>query len=253
MTEFEDNSKEDLLSETQWLQVEKYKIKKLANCDKCNHGGYLEGDKMCICLRKVMRRYRLLCSNIPKQYQDVSFDLFKARNDIGFKQVVSYSTKLENARKKGIGLHIYSKKPGTGKTMLASCVLLEAIKKGYFVWFTSLEELIEDVKLGFNDERQRKKMEWVMFRCDFLMLDEISKIQGTQWKDSKINDLIQRRVNERLPIISTDNLGIDQLQNKFPEHLISRFSGTQIEIQLSHNVEYRRDVQKKNLLKELMR
>lgn len=220
-------------------------------CTVCNHSGYLEGGKDCICTKKSKRKYRLMCSNIPKHYYGVSFDDFRAKNDVGFKKVLSYVENLDNARKKGIGLHLYSKTPGTGKTLLGICVLLAAIKKGHSVWFTSLEQLSEDIKAGFTDHKKAALMNWVMFSTKFLMLDEISKVQNTAWKDSRVNDLIQRRVNDGLSIISTDNLGIDQLSTKFPEHLVSRFAGTQIEISLSSKLDFRKEVKRKNLEKLL--
>lgn len=251
--EFTIQDEPDFLTSKQTEELYALRDKWLEECKICNHSGYLPGDITCKCMKRVERKNRLLSSNIPRHYTNVHFEDFRLKSDIGFKQVLAYSDKLGNARSKGIGIHLYSKAPGTGKTLLAICILLQAIKKGYTVWFTSLEQLVEDVKLGFNNEKQRRKMEYVMFKCNFLVLDEISKIQSTVWRDSKINDLIQRRVNECLPIISTDNLSIDQLQNKFPEHLISRFAGTQIEVALSSKIDYRKDVKKKNLLKDLMK
>jgi DNA replication protein DnaC len=240
-----------LLSDRQFSELEMYKERALSDCFICNGSGYNVGGRMCDCLAGVMFRYRLLCSNIPKEYQDVDFGKFKMKTDPGFIQVRKYTKKLDNARNKGIGLHLYTEKPGSGKTLLATCILLEAIRRGYYVWFTSLEQLIEDLKLGYKDEIIRKKMQWVMFHTDFLLLDEVAKFQSTEWRDSKINDLIQRRVNEKLPIISTDNVSLHQMLKKHPEHLISRFVATQLEVQLLHSIEYRRDVLKKNLTKEL--
>lgn len=242
----------DILTSQQFSELEMEKAELMMKCKKCNTSGYLEGGVLCDCLRTITMKYALMCSNIPKEYQNVSFDKFHAQKDPGLVQIKKYVEKLDNAKKKGIGLHIHSKKPGAGKTMLASCVLLEAIKRGYYVWFTTLEQLADDIKLGFKDERKRKIINWAMFKTDFILIDEMAKFQSTDWKDSKINDFIQRRVNENLPFITTENMGIDQLQQKYPDHLISRFAGTLYEVTFTHTIEYRMDVKRKNILKELM-
>lgn len=241
-----------LLTNKQELALEEKKNKILAACKKCNKSGYLPGDKMCECLTSIMIEYRLLCSNIPVGYQHVTWDMFQAKTDPGFIQIKQYVAKLKNARDKGIGLHIYTKKPGSGKTLLATCVLHEAMKQGYFVYFTTLEQLSKDIKLGFKDKAKRARIDWAMFKTDFIFVDEMAKFQSTDWKDAEINDFFQRRVNEKLPVLTTENLSIEELTAKYPEHLISRFAATQYEITFNHAIEYRRDVQKKNLLKELM-
>lgn len=242
----------NFLSQRQETEFLEWKESILSKCEECNKSGYLEGGKLCKCLQKVTYRYKLLCSNIPLEYQKVMLKDFQVQTDPGFIQIKQYITKLDNARKKGIGLHVYTKRPGSGKTLLASCILHEAMKAGYEVWFTTLKQLIEDIKTGFHNERKRVIMEWAMFNSDFILIDEVDKLQNNEWRDDVVNDFVQRRVNAKRPIITTGNSSIEQLESKHPDHIISRFSGVQYEITLSHKIEYRRDVQKKNLLKELM-
>lgn len=242
----------DIITDRQFAELEEQKRILLSKCKHCNGSGYKKGGVMCVCMKQVMLKYRMLCSNIPREYHGASFDQFHDQKDPGFLKVKKYVQKLENARKNGIGLHIHTRKPGSGKTLLATCVLMEAMNQGYYVWFTSLEQLTKDIKKGFKDKKHARVMEWVMFHVDFLLLDEVAKFQSTEWKDNEINDLIQRRVNEKLPILTTENLSLDQMQEKHPEHLISRFSATQIEVTFHNIMDFRKEVKKNDLMKKLM-
>jgi len=224
----------------------------LKSCVLCSGNGWLDNDTMCSCLSQVMFQYRLLCSNIPAKYLDASFDHFAKKQHVTFKEVVGYAGNLKNARENGIGLHVHSTKPGTGKTFLMSCVLLEAIKNGYWVWFTSMAQLMEDIRRGYNDERQRENVEWAMFGTDFLLLDELTKVHDKNgWVEDRINDLIQRRVNDNRPILTTDNHPISKLTERYKDHLISRFMGQQIELSIELGSDFRAEHQKKQL-KEML-
>lgn len=249
---YDESERPPIVNSKQELELLKKKELVLNACEECNHSGYLEGGVECDCLKSILFEYELLCSNIPERYRRVKFEHFQEKDDPGFQYIKKYCGKLDNARKKGIGVHLYTKKAGTGKTFLASCILIEAMRQGYSTWFTSLEQLIEDIKLGFTDKQKRDITEWAMFKADFLLIDEVAKFQKTDWRDGKINDMIQRRVNQKLPILTTENLSLEQLSEKFPDHLISRLIGTSIEVTFSHRVEFRRDVMKQNLMKDLM-
>ena len=224
------------------------KDKLVRECKLGCHVGWVRRDVMCECMKKAWFEYRLICSNIPAKYRSVSFDNFVNKKHVAFKEVVGYSKNLVSARANGIGLHIHSSKPGTGKTLLTACVLLEACRQGYWVWFTSMSQLMEDIRHGYDNESKREIVEWAMFETDFLMLDEITKTHDTNgWVEDRINDLIQRRINDNRPTLTTDNHSIAKLTGKYRDHIISRFSGQQHEVTVESGLDYRVQHQKEHL------
>jgi len=234
----------------EWMpELIEFKNKIISECKVPGcFSGSLPGDVLCECMREVHFRYRILSSNIPPKYRDASFDNFVNKKHVAYKEVVGYSKNLVNARTNGIGLHTHSSKSGTGKTLLNACVLIEACRQGYWVWFTSMSQLMEDIRNGYDDSSKREIIEWAMFKTDFLMLDEITKTHDASgWVEDRTNDLIQRRVNDNRPILATDNHPIAKLTGKYRDHLISRFAGQQHEVSVESGLDYRVHHQKENI------
>ena len=229
------------------------------HCDQCSNG-YIGGinkngtvnGAMCSCLSEVMYERNLAISNIPPKYKSAEWVNFINPTDPGFVFVNAFAGEITRARQNGTGLHIFSEKMGAGKTLLGSCVLKAALRAGHTVWFTSVTELLDDIR-SWENPQARERAEWAMFGVDFLMLDEIEKFHNNEkgWVDDRLNDLVQRRVNNIMPIISTGNVSLEQLSSKYKSHLVSRFRGTMLETYITAKVEYRIDVQRKALMSNL--
>ena len=246
----------DRVIQIKQAEFERYKDGTVKKCVKCNGMGWLDPNamKMCECMADALCHLRLMCSNIPPTYQKVTFDQFVRQSDPGFNKVKLYSQKLAAMQENGYGLHIYNPNPGAGKTMLATCVLLEAIKAGHWVWFTSMAELLEDIRRGYDDRDIRQEIEWAMYHSSFLLLDELSKFHAppSGWVEDRLNDLIQRRVNAKLPIISTDNVDLEQLADKYQSHIVSRFMGRQLPVLVDPKVDFRTSVLKLEAMETLL-
>lgn len=229
-------------------QLLEFKERKLKACKFCNKTGWIPPGDRCVCMKEVDFQYRLRCSNMPPKYKEVKFENFVNQDHPGYKKVLYYSKNIITARYKGTGIHLFGAGSGTGKTLLASCILLNAMRQGSFTWFTSMSHLLEDIKSGFDNQDKKKIIEWAMFKSDFLFLDEIEKFNpGSEWVKDRCNDLIQERVNNLLPIITTGNEPLEALNRIYQNHLISRFIGTQIEVSIDSTVDYRKNVLKENL------
>lgn len=240
------------LYQPQMLRLLQMKEERLKACEVCKGRGWKSDTEMCDCLAGVMFEYRLSCSNIPAKYRNVSFDNFVRKEHVSYKEAVRYSQNLRGARAEGIGAHIHSSKSGTGKTLLVSCILLSALREGYWVWWTSMAQLLEDIRRGYDDPAKRDIVEWAMFKTDFILLDELTKTHDKNgWVEDRTNDLIQRRVNDNRPILSTDNDPISKLTLKYKDHVISRFVGQQLEISVDVGLDYRVHHQKKQLKERL--
>ena len=136
-------------------------------------------------------------SRIPLEYKDLMAKDFKwgiygvnLNKEQG--KILQYITRYEEFREKGMGLYIHSGTKGSGKTMLACCVLNEISSRYY-----------GSVK--------------------FAQLDK-------DWINTVFYRLVNDRYTNHKPTIYTSNLSIDQL--KMDDRIIDRIDSTSFEIHL---------------------
>ena len=172
-------------------------------------------------------------SRIPPEYKDLMAKDFKwgiygvnLNKEQG--KILQYITRYEEFREKGMGLYIHSGTKGSGKTMLACCVLNEISSRYYgSVKFVNALDFLEMTKKGFNYDNPEVE---ALYICKTLVIDDI----GAQLDKDWINTVFYRLVNDRYtnhnPTIYTSNLSIDQL--KMDDRIIDRIDSTSFEIHL---------------------
>lgn len=172
-------------------------------------------------------------SRIPLEYKDLMAKDFKwgiygvnLNKEQG--KILQYIARYEEFREKGMGLYIHSGTKGSGKTMLACCVLNEISSRYYgSVKFVNALDFLEMTKKGFNYDNPEVE---ALYICKTLVIDDI----GAQLDKGWINTVFYRLVNDRYtnhkPTIYTSNLSIDQL--KMDDRIIDRIDSTSFEIHL---------------------
>lgn len=142
-----------------------------------------------------------------------------------------YVNNIDHIWQKGWGLFIYGRN-GTGKSMLASIILKEAIKQGFQVYFTSLSEVLQKYCDSMYNPELRRIFEEEILSADFLVLDDIDKAYHSEkstFIDSAYDYLFRTRANKCLPIIVTSNVKRDEFiqqaerERSFGTSLLSLF------------------------------
>ena len=162
-------------------------------------------------------------ANLPAAYYDASIEHFKWDAYIDELQKTPIDTAMQKKivdsfimnypkwQDKGIGLYIYSKKRGTGKTFLASCICNSLmVKYKITTKFVSACDLIDIAK---QEPRQGEKPPLdVMCECKVLVIDDIGqKNTGTEWLNDILFKLIETRYQHKLVTIFTSNLKVGEL------------------------------------------
>lgn len=172
-------------------------------------------------------------SMIPPEYKnlmakDFKWGIYGVNLNKEQGKVLQYITRYEEFREKGMGLYIHSGTKGSGKTMLACCVLNEISSRYYgSVKFVNALDFLEMTKKGFNYDNPEVE---ALYICKTLVIDDIGAQLDKDWVNTVFYRLVNDRYTNHKPTIYTSNLSIDQL--KMDDRIIDRIDSTSFEIHL---------------------
>ena len=161
------------------------------------------------------RAFRKVRAMIPFEYKGKLAKSFKWKNYTGHdcreqKDAVNkFITRFDDFREKGIGLYIYSKTKGSGKTMLSCCILNEiANRYPVSVKFITILDLLEVTKQSYNgaDDTLRS-----LYGATVLVIDDIGVQMRKDWVDTVLFKLINARYTERMITVYTSNVSMEDL------------------------------------------
>ena len=150
---------------------------------------------------------------IDKTGDDFKWDLYGSNASEDIKKLVNaFIVNFEKFKKAGKGLYIHSDTRGSGKTMLACCLLNEIVKRyDLSVKFISVLEYLELTKKGYASEEDRKERDGIL-RTSVLVLDDIGAEVSKDWVSTTLNRLIDFRYSNKLITIVTSNMPVDDLK-----------------------------------------
>lgn len=166
------------------------------------------------------------------------------------KTVQKYVNKMDKCIIEGYGLYFHGPQ-GAGKTLAASVILKEAIKKGYTAQFTMLTEILEKYCNTMYDEVGRKDFNEKILEADILVIDDIDKThisQKSDFADAAYDYLFRARANKKLPILVTSNMPPNEFAQtngmSFGKSLLSLFREHLYTVEVISK-DRRSDIQKK--------
>ena len=166
------------------------------------------------------RRERAL---IPPEYtkkilKDFNWDLYECDMQIGQKLVSKFIFNYREFADKGMGIYIYSKAKGSGKTML-SCILLNEVssKFGVNTKFVTALDYLNMTKKSYSGSDSEVNM---IRKAALLVVDDIGTQISREWTDTTFYELVNYRYNSKLPTIYTSNIPTDKL--KMDERITDR-------------------------------
>ena len=122
-----------------------------------------------------------------------------------------YLKKSNDFIKEGRGLYI-SGVYGCGKTHLACAVIQELINKRFTIYFSTVSQLLADLKSDFFDKPYRDKSLYDLVRtCDLLILDDIGAEKITDWVRETLFIILNYRYSNLKSTIFTSNKTVEQL------------------------------------------
>lgn len=177
--------------------------------------------------------FRRIRAMMPPEYMNLTgkdFDWTKYGSDISERKgvVQKFIMNYENFQDKNMGLYIYSGTKGSGKTMLACCILNE-ISKRYVgsVKFINALDFLEMTKKGFNYDKPDVE---ALYMAKVLVIDDIGVQLEKEWINTVFYRLINSRYQNGKVTIYTSNMPINDL--KMDDRIIDRIESTSFEVHL---------------------
>lgn len=177
------------------------------------HGKFYSALKLCK-YEKARQQQRALdrlfqSARVPAAYAADTFGSYRVTSDN--KNAVAaarWAMQDDNRR----GLFIYGPR-GTGKTMLVAIVANEKARKGQPVLFSSVPDLLEDIRGSFGLNSTAKTFKAAQ-EAPCLILDDLGAEHITDWVGEQLFCLLNYRYNEKLQTIITTNYDMGALAER---------------------------------------
>lgn len=187
--------------------------KHIKTCEQC---GQPCKTRYCPSCRQVVRW--------KKRRKELIQELFTARieRDLHRYQIEVKEQDVLNLFQKGQGVYLYGT-PGTGKTLYACSLLLEALKqdptqKGLFIGMTSL---LYQMRASLQEQGGEIALIDKYSTVPILVLDDIGAAKASEWVTQVTYSIINTRYESLMPTIITSNLGLDELSSQLKDDRIS--------------------------------
>lgn len=235
-TSLKTNQKE-IMKHTTQIEASTCEIK---NCQKCKNllmcknpvSGHIyypvvENDKVIMCYipckyQKEMDKNNAYYKNIslydmPSEIRNATMkDIYT--DDASRFEVIKWITNYIEDYKKGNsrkGLYLTGNF-GCGKTYLVSAMLNEFAKLDKKIAIVYYPEFLRSLKASFNDEVVYNTRFNYIKKVEFLLIDDIGAETTTAWsRDEVLGNILQYRMQEKLPTFFTSNFTLEQLEEHF--------------------------------------
>ena len=168
-------------------------------------------------------------AGIPIEYRKLTLEHMvetKLKGVLG--EVWEYIKNYESNLERGIGLFLFSKDTGTGKTAIAYGIAMEFLKRdktAYCIGFDQCIDLLSSYALNAESQRQFRQK---LLSVDLLILDDLGlKISLTEKQKEFVQNqftlLFRERSSNLKPVILTSNKLVDDLEKLYGQQFKSVF------------------------------
>lgn len=214
-------------------------IKPKYNCNICQDTGYVDSQR-CQCFKqKIIDRYynqSNLKNILDKEnfdtfifdyYSDHKFnnESFTPRKNIEriYAACVDFVSNFDNTSDN----LFFVGSSGLGKTFLSNCIAKDLLNKGKLVVYQTASNLIDILKQAKFDESNELIIDKAndIFECDLLIIDDLGTEYITDYSQTELFNVINRRLISQKKMIISTNLSPENFKDTYPERIISRVLG----------------------------
>lgn len=200
-------------------------------CEKCRDEGYVN-EKMCSCLRNALITKQLEASGVGQlisgqSFENFSLDMYPSDVREGMACLFDDLKEYALSFSKDSSNLLFVGGTGLGKTHLSTAIAKTVIEKSFYVVYETATNIFSD----FESDRFRDRyageepVAKKYMECDLLILDDLGTEVVTNFTVSCLYNLINTRLNKRLPIILSTNLNSAEIRKLYNDRITSRLFG----------------------------
>jgi len=220
------------------------------NCPHCGGVGYLRSDvpighpnfgrlEICVCRQRDVSqqvREHLYSLSHLDELKGLTFESFRPRGQIGIgeKQANSLEMAFNQANHYARNLNgwlLLQGGYGCGKTHLAAAIANFAVEMGVPTLFLTVPDLLDMLRFSYDSQDTTFESRFNEIRnASLLILDDFGTQNATGWAQEKLFQVINYRYINKLPLVITTNLSLDDIDARFRSRLSDRELVTDVRI-----------------------
>lgn len=177
----------------------------------------------CKCRERAIMLRRLRFADIPEAFRGMELKTFRmdvyrerdSRKKVSdaCRIIKAYLGDFENQREQGMGLFIWSRTKGSGKTRIAAGIANE-LMKSYAVKFAVSLTILQEIKNTWRRDAEYSESRLLDELCttDILVIDDFGVERPADWINDKLYQIINERYINRKVTIFTSNESLETLQ-----------------------------------------
>ncbi len=219
-------------------------------CPFCGGLGYLRADVpvgdldfgkiiTCTCRQAQVSQQvhrRLFSFSNLDELRHLTFENFEPRGRIGLSSYQSDSIELayNQARQFAQSLEgwlLLEGHYGSGKTHLAAAIANFVVGLGVPTLFLTVPDLLDTLRFSYDDPETsfEKRFEEIR-QIPLLILDDFGTQNATSWAQEKLFQIVNYRYINRLPLVVTTNLALEEVEGRIRSRLLDPELVTRVEI-----------------------
>jgi DNA replication protein DnaC len=174
----------------------------------------------CDCVKAIIEEQKRLIylekCELPRETENRTFLNFKVYPEV--RKAYELALKVADGSLKWL---ILSSGVDTGKTHLAIAICREWLARGKPAKYGLVPLLLDELRDGFSEEGDnsyQKRFDFLL-KVPLLVLDDLGTENPTAWVHEKLEEIVDYRYINALPLVATTNLSMEEL----PERIASRF------------------------------
>jgi DNA replication protein DnaC len=220
------------------------------NCPHCGGAGYLRTDvpvghpnfgrlEICVCRQRDVSqqvRERLYSLSRLDELKELTFETFQPRGQkgLGEKQAASLEIAFNQAQhyaRKLNGWLLLRGGYGCGKTHLAAAIANYTVEMGVPTLFLTVPDLLDMLRFAYDSADTTFEERFNEIRnASLLVLDDFGTQNATGWAQEKLFQIINYRYINKLALVITTNLSLDEIDARFRSRLADRELVTDVRI-----------------------
>lgn len=207
------------------------------DCKRCNGFGYVQSEKyndnwfVCGCASETKEKYLKAMEpktdwsriGILESEVDMNWSLIKPNISDGVKALEA----VRPAYERGHGAIFLWGTWGQAKTLIGKILVATAYRADKRAAYANVSNVLDDIRLAFDEREHKttallKRMDYWISR-DVLFIDELDKVNGTDWARERLHQLLDQRytraVREEALTVIASNQSDDELDGYLKSRL----------------------------------